>query len=105
MDEQILKVIPLILLFVKKLNGKEFRNELDLVKILNDELSPLYPGFPQWFDKTMKSSDSVFNVAYRDKQAIGVAIWKPKANRIAKLFYFQSFCFEYYLKFESHFWL
>ena len=33
----------------------------------------------------MKSSDSVFNVAYRDKQAIGVAIWKPKANGIAKL--------------------
>lgn len=70
---------------VKKLNGKDFRNEIDLIKILNDELSPLYPGFPQWFDKTMKSSDSVFNVAYRDKQAIGVAIWKPKVNGIAKL--------------------
>jgi hypothetical protein len=55
----------------KKLNGKEFRNEIDLIKILNDELSPLYPGFPQWFDKTMKSSDSVFNVAYRDLEEIG----------------------------------
>jgi hypothetical protein len=56
---------------VKKLNGKDFRNEIDLIKILNDELSPLYPGFPQWFDKTMKSSDSVFNVAYRDLEEIG----------------------------------
>ncbi len=70
---------------VKKLSGNEFRREIELIKVLNNELSPLYPGFPQWFEKTMKSSDSVFNVAYRDKQAIGVAIWKPKVNGIVKL--------------------
>lgn len=70
---------------VKKLSGSEFRREIELIKVLNNELSPLYPGFPQWFDKTMKSLDSIFNVAYRDKQAIGVAIWKPKGNGIAKL--------------------
>ncbi|MEA5527443.1 GNAT family N-acetyltransferase [Nodularia spumigena] len=70
---------------VKKLSGSEFRHETELIKVLNNELSPLYPGFPQWFDKTMKSLDSIFNVAYRDKQAIGVGIWKPKGNGIAKL--------------------
>jgi len=70
---------------VRKLNGREFRCESELIKVLDDKLSPLYPGFPQWFDRTMNSSDTVFNVAYRDKQAIGVAIWKPKGNRIAKL--------------------
>ena len=70
---------------VRKLSGSEFRREIELIKVLDDELSPLYPGFPQWFDRTMSSSDAVFNVAYRDRQAIGVAIWKPKGNGIAKL--------------------
>ncbi|MDB9322929.1 MULTISPECIES: GNAT family N-acetyltransferase [Cyanophyceae] len=70
---------------VKKLSGSEFRREIELIKVLNNELSPLYPGFPQWLERTMNNSDTVFNVAYRDKQAIGVAIWKPKANGIAKL--------------------
>ena len=70
---------------IRKLNGSEFRLEKELIKVLDDELSPLYPGFPQWFDKTMNNSDTVFNVAYRDKQPIGVAIWKPKGNKIAKL--------------------
>lgn len=70
---------------VRKRSGSEFRREIELVKSLIYELSPLYPGFPQWFDKTMSSSDTVFNVAYRDNQAIGVAIWKPKGNGIAKL--------------------
>ncbi|MEH2316729.1 GIY-YIG nuclease family protein [Nostoc sp.] len=70
---------------VRKLSGSEFRREIELVKVLDDELSPMYPGFPQWFDRTMSSSDAVFNVAYRDRQAIGVAIWKPKGNGIAKL--------------------
>ncbi|MBD2298867.1 GNAT family N-acetyltransferase [Nostoc sp. FACHB-190] len=70
---------------VKKLSGSQFRHEMELIKVLNHELSPLYPGFPQWLDKTMRNSESVFNVAYRDQQAIGVAIWKPKANGIAKL--------------------
>lgn len=70
---------------VKKLRGSEFRHESELIRVLDNELSPLYPGFPQWFDRTMNSSDTVFNVAYRDTQAIGVAIWKPKNNGIAKL--------------------
>jgi GNAT superfamily N-acetyltransferase len=70
---------------VRKLNGKEFRGESELIKVLDKELSLLYPGFPQWFNRTMNSLDAVFNVAYRDRQAIGVAIWKPKGNGIAKL--------------------
>ncbi|MCX5981604.1 MAG: GNAT family N-acetyltransferase [Nostocales cyanobacterium LacPavin_0920_SED1_MAG_38_18] len=70
---------------VRKLNGSAFKNEITLVKVLNDELSQLYPGFPQWFNKTMNSSETVFNVAYRNGEAIGVAIWKPKGNGIAKL--------------------
>ncbi|BCL37410.1 GNAT family N-acetyltransferase [Nostoc sp. MS1] len=70
---------------VRKLNGRDFRHESELIKVLVEELSPLYPGFPKWFDKTMNSLDTVFNVAYRDSQAIGVAIWKPKGNGIVKL--------------------
>jgi GNAT superfamily N-acetyltransferase len=70
---------------VRKLGGSEFRREIELIKMLDDELSPLYPAFPQWLDKTMSDPRSVFNVAYRDRQAIGVAIWKPKSRDIAKL--------------------
>lgn len=70
---------------VKKLSGSEFRSEIELVKMIDSELSPLYPNFPQWLDKTMSDSSTVFNVAYRDRQAIGVAIWKPKSRGMAKL--------------------
>ena len=70
---------------VKKLSGNTFKLETRLLQVLHDELSPLYPGFPQWMLRTLNSSDTIFNVAYRDEQAIGVAIWKPKANRAAKL--------------------
>ena len=70
---------------VRKLNGSAFKNEITLVKVLNDELSQLYPGFPQWFNKTMNSSETVFNVAYRNGEAIGVAIWKPKGNGIGDI--------------------
>ena len=70
---------------VRKLGGSEFKREIELIKMLDSELSPLYPRFPQWLDKTINDSSTVFNVAYRDKQAIGVAIWKPKSRGIAKL--------------------
>lgn len=70
---------------VKKLSGKDFKREIDLIKVIDEELSFLYPGFPQWLDKTIKNPDTIFNVAYKDKKAIGVAIWKPKGNGIAKL--------------------
>jgi GNAT superfamily N-acetyltransferase len=70
---------------VRKLSGSEFRCETELVRMLDDELSPLYLNFPRWLDKTMSDPRTVFNVAYRDRQAIGVAIWKPKDRGIAKL--------------------
>jgi GNAT superfamily N-acetyltransferase len=70
---------------VRKLSGSEFRRETELVRMLDNELSPLYSNFPQWLDRTMSDSNAVFNVAYRDRQAIGVAIWKPKSRGIAKL--------------------
>ena len=70
---------------VKKLNGSAFKSQVELIKIIDEELSPLYPGFPQWLDRTINDSSSIFNVAYRDERAVGVAIWKPKGNRIAKL--------------------
>lgn len=70
---------------VKKLNGTEFKRERELIKVIDEELSFLYPGFPQWLEKTMKNPNTIFNVAYRDKKAVGVAIWKPKENGIAKL--------------------
>jgi GNAT superfamily N-acetyltransferase len=70
---------------VRKLGGSEFRHETELIKMLDDELSPLYADFPQWLEKTMSSPISIFNVAYRDGQAIGVAIWKVKSRGVAKL--------------------
>ncbi len=70
---------------VRKLTGKDFKREIELIKVIDEELSFLYPGFPQWFAKTINSLDAIFNVAYRDGKAIGVAIWKPKGNGIAKL--------------------
>jgi GNAT superfamily N-acetyltransferase len=70
---------------VKKLNGEAFKHETALLKIIDEELSLLYPGFPQWLLKTLNHKDTIFNVAYRDGQAVGVAIWKPKGNGIAKL--------------------
>ena len=70
---------------VKKLNGNDFKHEIELIKVIDEELSFLYPGFPQWLAKTINNLDTIFNVAYRDGKAVGVAIWKPKGNRIAKL--------------------
>lgn len=71
---------------VKRFNGNDFKREIDLIKVIDEELSFLYPGFPQWLAKTIeKDLDTIFNVAYRDGKAVGVAIWKPKINRIAKL--------------------
>lgn len=70
---------------VKKLNGREVRQETALLTVLDNELSPLYPGFPQWLLKTLNSSETIFNVAYREGQAVGVAIWKPKSYGSAKL--------------------
>ncbi|MGK7921346.1 MAG: GNAT family N-acetyltransferase [Trichodesmium sp.] len=70
---------------VKKLRGTDFKKETGLIKVIDAELSLLYPGFPQWLEKTINSSDTIFNVAYRDEKAVGVAIWKPKGNGIAKL--------------------
>lgn len=70
---------------VKKLNGNDFKRETELIKVIDEELSSLYPGFPQWLVKTINSSETIFNVAYRDGKAVGVAIWKPKGNGIAKL--------------------
>lgn len=70
---------------VKKLNGNDFKHEIELIKLIDEELSFLYPGFPQWLAKTINNLDTIFNVAYRDGKAVGVAIWKPKGNRIAKL--------------------
>ncbi|WP_028954291.1 GNAT family N-acetyltransferase [Synechocystis sp. PCC 7509] len=66
-------------------NYDDFKHEIELIKVIDEELSFLYPGFPQWLSKTIKNLDTIFNVAYRDGKAIGVAIWKPKGNRIAKL--------------------
>lgn len=70
---------------VQKLDGNAFRNQVELIKIIDEELSLLYPSFPQWLDRTMNDSSSIFNVAYRDERAVGVAIWKPKGGRVAKL--------------------
>jgi GNAT superfamily N-acetyltransferase len=70
---------------VKKLSGNEFKREIELIKIIDEELSFLYPGFPQWLTKTINSADTTFNIAYRDENAVGVAIWKPKTNGIVKL--------------------
>jgi GNAT superfamily N-acetyltransferase len=70
---------------VRTRNGEEFRGETELIKVLYDELSPLYPGFSKWLEDSMRNPKTVFNVAYRNNQAIGVAVWKPKGNRIAKL--------------------
>jgi GNAT superfamily N-acetyltransferase len=70
---------------VKKLSGNDFKREIDLIKVIDGELSFLYPGFPQWLAKTINNLDTIFNVAYRDEHAVGVAIWKPKGNGIAKL--------------------
>jgi GNAT superfamily N-acetyltransferase len=70
---------------VKKLNGEAFKHETALIKTIDEELSFLYPGFPQWLLKTLSHKDTIFNVAYKDEQAVGVAIWKPKGNGIAKL--------------------
>jgi len=70
---------------VKRLNGNAFKCETDLIKVIDEELSSLYPGFPQWLAKTINSSETIFNVAYRDGRAVGVAIWKLKGNRTAKL--------------------
>jgi len=70
---------------VKKLRGNDFKREIDLIKVIDEELSFLYPGFPQWLHKTINNLDTIFNVAYRDEKAVGVAIWKPKGNGIAKL--------------------
>lgn len=70
---------------VKRLNGNDFKREIDLIKVIDEELSFLYPGFPQWLAKTINNLESIFNVAYREEKAVGVAIWKPKGNGIAKL--------------------
>lgn len=70
---------------VKKLNGDAFQHETDLIRIIDAELSVLYPGFPKWLADTLRNTDTIFNVAYRDNKAVGVAIWKPKKNRIVKL--------------------
>lgn len=70
---------------VKKLSGNDFKREVDLIKVIDEELSFLYPGFPQWLAKTINNLDTIFNVAYRNEKAVGVAIWKPKGNGIAKL--------------------
>jgi GNAT superfamily N-acetyltransferase/predicted transcriptional regulator len=70
---------------VRKLSGNDFRRETELIKVIDEELSFLYPGFPQWLAKTINNLDTIFNVAYREGKAIGVAIWKPRGNGIAKL--------------------
>lgn len=70
---------------VKKLRGNDFKREIDLIRVMDEDLSWLYPGFPQWLTKTINSSDTIFNVAYRDREAVGVAIWKHKGNGVAKL--------------------
>lgn len=70
---------------VKKLNGTAFRREVELIRIIDQELSFLYPGFQQWLAKTISDPRTVFNVAYRNGKAVGVAIWKLKGNGIAKL--------------------
>lgn len=70
---------------VKKLNGNSFQHETELIKVIQEKLSFLYPGFSQWLYKTINNADTIFNVAYRDEKAVGVAIWKPKGNGIAKL--------------------
>lgn len=70
---------------VKQITGNQFKEEKELIKKIDQELSQLYPGFPRWFHKTMDDPETVFNVAYRNGKAIGVAIWKPKKNHIAKL--------------------
>jgi GNAT superfamily N-acetyltransferase len=70
---------------VRKLSSNEFKREVELIKVIDEELSFLYPGFPQWLAKTISNPGTIFNVAYRDGKAIGVAIWKPKGNGIAKL--------------------
>jgi N-acetylglutamate synthase-like GNAT family acetyltransferase/predicted transcriptional regulator len=70
---------------VRKLSGNDFKREIELIKAIDEELSFLYPGFPQWLAKTINNPGTIFNVAYRDGKAIGVAIWKPKGNGIAKL--------------------
>ncbi|NJL50102.1 MAG: hypothetical protein HC929_25305, partial [Leptolyngbyaceae cyanobacterium SM2_5_2] len=65
---------------VKKLNGNEFKRETELIRVIDEELSYLYPGFPQWLAKTIRTSETIFNVAYRDGEAVGVAVWKPKGK-------------------------
>ena len=70
---------------VKSLDGEAFKQETALIKIIDEELSLLYPGFPQQLLKTLNQREAILNVAYRDGQAVGVAIWKPKGNDIAKL--------------------
>lgn len=48
---------------VKKFNGDDFKSEIDLIKVIDKELSLLYPGFPKWLEKTIQSKNTIFNVA------------------------------------------
>jgi T5orf172 domain len=44
---------------VKKLGGDEFKREIDLIKVIDEELSLLYPAFPQWLAKTISNVDVI----------------------------------------------
>lgn len=35
---------------VRKLDGNAFKSQVELIKIIDQELSFLYPGFPQWLE-------------------------------------------------------
>ena len=67
--------------------GGAARNQIpdSFIRELEGALSPQYPGFASWLNRTLADENTVINVAVEGEDWMGLAIWKQKSDYRAKL--------------------
>jgi len=72
---------------IRTILGATARNQIpdSFIRELESALSPQYPGFASWLNRTLADENTVINVAIEGEDWMGLAIWKQKSEHRAKL--------------------
>jgi len=72
---------------IRTILGGAARNQIpdSFIRELESALSPQYPGFASWLNRTLADEKTAINVAVEGEDWMGLAIWKQKSDHRAKL--------------------
>jgi predicted transcriptional regulator/GNAT superfamily N-acetyltransferase len=72
---------------IRTILGGAARNQIpdSFIKELESALSPQYPDFASWLNRTLADEKTTINLAVEGEDWMGLAIWKQKSDYRAKL--------------------